>query len=71
MIVPVNPQEDKTQDIAQENWPKAGDGGEIGPMRHFQLEHYDGDDNRKDPIAECLEPVFYPCAGRLAEHRGP
>src|SRR5476649_1757078 len=31
---------------------------QIGAMRHMQLQHHDGDDDRDDAIAECFQSAF-------------
>src|SRR5271169_90796 len=52
MIVPVNPDIDEAQDVAEENRDHRLQGREICSLRRLQLQHHDRDDDGKHPITE-------------------
>jgi hypothetical protein len=63
MVVPINADVDKTQDVAEEDGQDRFESGEVGSVRDFQLEHHDGDDDREDTVAEGFEPGGFHFAG--------
>src|SRR5271169_4005966 len=52
MIVPVNPDIDEAQDVAEENRDHRLQGREICSLRRLQLQHHDRNDDGKHPITE-------------------
>ena len=59
MIVPVDGDVEEAQDVAQENWNERLYRSEIGAVRGFHLKHHNGDDDRKNAVAEGFEAVFF------------
>ena len=55
MIVPVDADEDEAQDVAEEYRDQGLQGGEIMPLRHFHLQHHDGDDDGDHAVTEGFE----------------
>src|SRR5438552_2002594 len=56
MVVPIDAEVNEAQDIAQQYWQHRFQRGEFSCMRHLQFQHHDGDDDRKDAVAERFEP---------------
>jgi hypothetical protein len=56
MVVPVNPEEDKTEDVGQKVREYRPQCVEIGAVRSLELEHHDGNQNCDDTITERFEP---------------
>src|SRR5215510_1525693 len=67
MIVPVDTDVYKAEDIAQKHGSDRRERSETVAVRNFHLKHHDGDDDRDDAIAERLEPVL---AHRTSWKRG-
>ena len=63
MVVPVNADVDETQDVAEEDGQDRFQFGEVGPVRDFQFQHHDSDDDREDAVAEGFEPGGFHFAG--------
>jgi hypothetical protein len=63
MIVPVNADVDEAQDVAEEDGQDRFQFGEVGPVRDFQFQHHDGDDDGEDTVAEGFEPGGFHFAG--------
>src|SRR4029077_10318321 len=55
MVVPVNSDKNKTQDVAQEDRQQASKRLPIGAMRHLQLQNHDRDDDSDHAVAECIQ----------------
>ena len=58
VVVPVDPDIDKAQQIAQENRQQWRQRGEFDTVGHFQFQHHDGDDDCEHAVAERFEPVL-------------
>jgi hypothetical protein len=58
MIVPINAEVNKAEDVTEKHGQQRLQGGESGAMRHFQFQHHDGDDNCQHAVAECFESAF-------------
>ena len=58
MVIPINPDVNKTKHLAEEHrqdWPERV---QAVAMRHLHLQHHDRDDYSKHSIAECLKSVL-------------
>jgi len=58
MVVPVNPDIDEAQDVAEENRGHRLQGRETCSLRRLQLQHHDRNDDGKHPIAECFHAAL-------------
>ena len=58
MIAPINPEKNKTQDIAEKTGQSREQRGEASAMRHFQFQNHDGDNDCEDAVAKGFEPVL-------------
>src|SRR4051794_36546857 len=58
MVVPVDPQVDEAQYIAEQDRHERAQSREIGTVGRLQLENHDRDDDRQHTIAECLQPTL-------------
>ena len=58
VIVPVDPNINEAQHIAEKCWNQITQCSQIGLMRCFQLQHHDGDDDGHYPITECFQSAF-------------
>src|SRR5688572_18142089 len=58
MVVPVDADNDEAEDVTDEHRAQRCDRVEILAVRHFHLEHHDGDDDGDDAVAECFQPAF-------------
>src|SRR5215472_596541 len=58
MIVPVDTQKHKTQDVAQNFWQEWAQCLEVSALWHFEFQHHDGNNNRDYAIAESFESSF-------------
>jgi hypothetical protein len=58
MIVPIDPDVEKTEYIADKDGEEWLQGGEIGPMWYLHFQHHDSDDNGQYAIAESFESSF-------------
>ena len=58
MIVPINPEKNKTQDIAEKNRPEREQLGEASAMGHFKFQNHNGDNDCEDAVAKGFEPVL-------------
>jgi len=58
VVVPVNADVDEAQHVAQEHWPQRQQVGQLFAVRHFDLQHHDGDDDGEHTIAEGFESVL-------------
>jgi hypothetical protein len=56
MVVPVDPDVDEAQDIAQENRDQGYERAQGLAVRDFELQHHDGDDDGDDAVAEGFNP---------------
>jgi hypothetical protein len=61
VIVPVDPDVDETQDIAQKYGQKRHQRFHPGVVRYFQFQHHDRNDDGDDTVAESLESSFALC----------
>src|SRR5215211_7319983 len=59
MIVPVDPDIEETQNIAQEHRPQLDKDLQVITVRNFHFQHHNGDDDRDDSITERFESVFF------------
>ena len=59
MIVPVDPDIEEAQNIAQEHRPQLDKGLQVITVRNFHFQHHNGDDDRDDPVTERFESVFF------------
>jgi hypothetical protein len=58
MVVPINRQVNEAQYVTDEIRKYANKGRPTRPVRHFQLEDHDRDDDGDDTITECGETIF-------------
>ena len=58
VVVPVNPDIDETQHVAQKDRQQRLQGREVFAVRHFHLQHHDGNDDGQNAIAESFEPIL-------------
>src|SRR5262249_51884782 len=58
MVVPINRQIDKAQDITGEMRKQIDKRLPICTVRHFQFQDHDRDDDGNDAIAECSKTIF-------------
>lgn len=58
VIVPIDPDINKAENVTQKDWAKRGQRLEGGVMRHFEFQHHNGDDNGENAIAKGFEAAF-------------
>jgi hypothetical protein len=58
MIVPVDADVDETQNVAEENRKNGAKHIKGRPVRDFQLEHHNGDDDGQNAIAESFHTIL-------------
>src|SRR5215207_9067629 len=58
MIVPVDCDIQKAEDIAEKGGRKGDECAQIRPVRRLQLEHHDRDNDGDHTVAECFQPAF-------------
>src|SRR5579859_5045216 len=61
VIVPVDSDENETEQILTERRHDAFEGGPVRTTRDCQFEHHNRDDDGDDAIAECLQAAFAHC----------
>jgi len=61
MVVPVDRDIDKTQQVTKEGRQHRLERAEFDALRRFQFQHHDSDDDGKHAIAECFQPIFFAC----------
>jgi hypothetical protein len=63
VVVPVDADIDKAQDVAQENRQQRFDRVPIRAVRHFQFQNHDRDDDGEHAITERFKPVLSMAGG--------
>jgi hypothetical protein len=58
VVVPVDAEINKTQHVAQKNGEQWAQRGQIGPMRHRQFQHHNGNEDGNHPIAKGFQSSF-------------
>jgi len=58
MIVPVDADDNKTQNIAQEYRQDRFQSSKVSALRYSQIKYHNGDDDGKDTVAKRLKPVL-------------
>ena len=58
MVVPVDADIDETQNITEEDRHQRAQRHPIAPVRHFQLQYHDRDDNRQHPVTKRRQPFL-------------
>ena len=69
VVVPVDADEHEAEHVAEEPGNEGRERRRVRPVRDFQLQHQDGDDDRDDAVAEGFQPSpghFTRLAGRAA-----
>ena len=58
MVHPIDRDEEKAQDVGQEKGQNAREILDPVPYRQGEFQHHDGDNDRENAVAECLQSVF-------------
>jgi hypothetical protein len=58
MVVPVDTDVDKTQNVTQQHWNQRPQCVQAAPLRHLEFQNHDGDDDRDHPVAKGRQPLF-------------
>ena len=64
MVVPVDAEVNETQHVGQKDRQQRFQRGDVerSALRHFQLQHHDGDDDGQHAVAEGFQPVLFHAA---------
>src|SRR5919109_2512303 len=61
MVVPVDRDIQEAEHIREKGGRNGDEGAQIRPMRGFELQHHDGDDDCDHTVAESFQPAFIQC----------
>jgi hypothetical protein len=68
VVVPVDADVDEAQHVTEEHRPQRRQRRDAGAVRHFQLQHHDGDQDGDRAVAESFEALLFP--GVFSSGRG-